>query len=374
MNKRLKILMVNFEFPPIGGGGGKTHLRLLEQFSHNENLEIDVLTSSPEPGLFEENFSDNIRIIKVGIHKKNLHRWTKIETIEWLWRAGKIYKLMINRNDYNLAHAFFGFPTGWLCWRNRGKLPYIVSLLGSDVPGDNPRFSLDYKLLAPLFKSIWKNATSLITCSEGLRDRAKRFYPKANIQVITNGIDLTKFYPTNTSHCENVRLITTGRLSESKRIELLIEALSKMNSLPNLKIIGSGSEEAKLRSLAEKLGVTERVEFVSRVEAEQMPELYRNSDIYVSATSTEGMSNSMLEAMASGLPIVTTEYEGASELVKDNGVITKSNSESIANSIDSLIDNPTQIQSMSQAALELAKKFTWQGVAESYLTIYREFI
>ncbi len=374
MNKRIKILMVNFEFPPIGGGGGKTHLRLLEQFSHNENIEIDVLTSSPKPGLFEESFSNNIRIIKVGIHKKDLHRWTKIETIEWLWRAGKIYKLMINRINYDLAHAFFGFPTGWLCWRNGKKLSYIISLLGSDVPGDNPRFQLDYKILAPLFKSIWKNASILTACSNGLKDRAKRFFPNSDIKVITNGIDLTKFYPTDTNGSENVRLITTGRLSESKRIELLIEALSKMNSLATLKIVGSGSEEARLRNLAEKLEVTERIEFISRVEADQMPEFYRNSDIYVSATSTEGMSNSMLEAMASGLPIVTTEYEGASELVKENGIITKANSESIAKSIDSLIDNPSRIQSMSQVALKLAKQFTWQGVAESYLKIYKEFI
>jgi hypothetical protein len=68
----MKILMLNYEFPPIGGGAGKAHLCLLKEFSGRQDLEIHVLTSAPRPGFTVEEFSDNIRIYKVGLHKRDL--------------------------------------------------------------------------------------------------------------------------------------------------------------------------------------------------------------------------------------------------------------------------------------------------------------
>ena len=362
--------MVNFEFPPIGGGGGKANLRILEELSSHTNLEIDLLTSASEPGLFEESLSKNIRIIRVGVHKKDLHRWTKLETIEWLWRANKIYKLMIKRNHYDLVHAFFGFPSGLLPYLTRKKRPYIISLRGSDVPGANPRFSLDYVLLAPLFKSIWRSASCLTACSNGLKDRALRFLPNCKIDVTPNGIDLSKFYPENGKNNGTTKLITTGRLSQSKRVELLIEALSILKSQAKLSIVGGGAMEAKLRKLVAKLQLEDRVEFLGRIEPAKMPKLYRDNNIYLCASETEGMSNSMLEAMASGLPIVTTQCEGVEELIVGNGIITGETPKEIAKSIDSLLNNPSKTQEMSQAGIELSKKFTWKETGDKYLRLY----
>ena len=131
--------MLNYEFPPIGGGAGKAHLCILKEFAGNNSLAIDVLTSAPQPGFTVEDFSDNITIYKVGVHKKNLHFWRKIEVIEWLVKAHIHYRNLLRENNYDLVHAFFGFPTGWLCYRTAGKLPYIISLRGSDVPGYNIR-------------------------------------------------------------------------------------------------------------------------------------------------------------------------------------------------------------------------------------------
>jgi hypothetical protein len=73
----MKILMLNYEFPPIGGGAGHAHLCLLKEYSRNKDIQVDVLTSYSGRGIATEEFSQNIRIYKVGIHKKNLHYWTK---------------------------------------------------------------------------------------------------------------------------------------------------------------------------------------------------------------------------------------------------------------------------------------------------------
>ena len=85
----------------------------------------------------------------------------------------------------------------------------------------------------------------------------------------------------------------------------------------------------------------------------------------------EGMSNAMLEAMASGLPIIATRCEGVDELIAENGlVIENANAEEIAKAIKKLIDDPQLRNQMSEAARKKAEKFTWGQIADQYLKIY----
>ncbi|MHC4961604.1 MAG: hypothetical protein ACYTGA_05745, partial [Planctomycetota bacterium] len=106
----MKVLMLNYEFPPIGGGAGHAHLCLLKEYSRYKDIQIDVLTSCSGRGITTEEFSQNIRIYKVGIHKKNLHYWTKLEVIEFLWKARGLHLTLLRENSYHLAHAFCAFP------------------------------------------------------------------------------------------------------------------------------------------------------------------------------------------------------------------------------------------------------------------------
>jgi len=73
----IRLLMLNFEFPPIGGGAANAHYYLLKEFADSKDLTIDVLTSAPGPGFFKDVFSENINVYKIGLHKKNLHYWRK---------------------------------------------------------------------------------------------------------------------------------------------------------------------------------------------------------------------------------------------------------------------------------------------------------
>ena len=375
----MKILMLNYEFPPIGGGAAHANFCLLRQYSDNKDLHIDVLTSAPNPGFFRENFSDNITIYKVGLHKKNLHFWRKSEVIEWLVKAGPHYKKLLKENDYELAHTFFGFPTGWLCYRNADKLQYIISLRGSDVPGDNARLQFDYKILGPVFKKIWNKAAGLVACSEGLKLRANKFMPSAKIDVIPNGVELDKYFPAkNKYQSDELKLITVGRLSSTKRIDMLIETvdiLRQQGHKVHFTIAGGGSLEQQLKQLISQKKLHDCIKMTGRIELDEMPDLYRASDIYVSASMQEGMSNSMLEAMASGLPIITTRCEGLDELIKDNGIIVENASaESLAESIKNIIKNGSIIQQMSKEARTQAERFNWRSVANRYLDYYRSIL
>ncbi len=375
----MKILMINYEFPPIGGGAGQAHLSILKQYTRKSELQVDVLTSAPKPGLVTQKLSNNVTIYTIGVHKKNLHFWRKIEVFEWVLRAIPRYRHMLNENQYDLVHAFFGLPTGWLCYKTAHRLPYIISLRGSDVPGGHARLQLEYKLLGPLLKRIWNNASALASCSEGLKERSLRFLPSAKIDVIPNGVDLDRFHPAiNKELSGELKLLTVGRLSGTKRYEMLVDAveiLNKMEKKVRLTISGGGGLLEQLKTIIEQKKLKNIINLTGRIEAEKMPDIYRSHDMFVSATMQEGMSNAMLEAMASGLPIITTKCEGCDELISDNGIVVqKDTAQGLADEIIRLSADQQLYKKMCAAARRKAENFGWDKVAEQYLKLYQRVL
>jgi L-malate glycosyltransferase len=375
----MKILMLNYEFPPIGGGAGQAHLAILKQYAGKGDLQVDVLASAPKPGFAVQKLSKNITLYTVGVHKKNLHYWRKIEVIEWVARATPPYRRLLKENCYDLVHAFFGLPTGWLCYRTANRLPYIISLRGSDVPGGHARLQREYKLLGPLLKRIWQKAAALVACSDGLKNRSLRFLPSANIDIIPNGIDLDKFHPVaNKELSGELKLLTVGRLSVTKRFEMLVEAveiLNKKGKNVRLTISGGGGLLDELKNLVEQKQLTGIINLTGRIETEKIPDVYRQHDMFVSASMQEGMSNAMLEAMGSGLPIITTKCEGVEELILDNGIVVGSDSaESLAEAMIKLADNRQQYKMMCTAARSRAENFSWDKVAQGYIKLYQRVL
>ncbi len=370
--------MLNYEFPPIGGGAANAHLHLLIQYATRPDLTVDVLTSTCKGYLIHEKFADNINIYKIPINKADLHYWKKSEVIEFLIKAKLKYRRMIKQNSYDLIHSFFAFPTAWLCYKTK-NIPYIVSLRGSDVPGYNIRLSIDYKILAPLFRKIWNNAADVIANSEGLRKLANDFTPDIDIKIIPNGVDTDKFFPAESQHLSKpIHALAVCRLIERKRIDLLIKAVSIAKSLGHnfqLNIVGQGNLLDKLRSLAKNLDITENVNFLSRVLTGSMPDIYRDNHIFVMTSAHEGMSNAMLEAMASGLPIISTRCEGLDELINNNGIIVEeTNAKKVAQAMIEATNNQATFKQMAKASKLQADKFTWNAVADQYIQIYRDVL
>jgi glycosyltransferase involved in cell wall biosynthesis len=130
-----------------------------------------------------------------------------------------------------------------------------------------------------------------------------------------------------------------------------------------------------LKNLCESLSLTGQVNFLGLVEAEDMGELYRSNDVFVMSSVHEGMSNAMLEAMASGLPIVTTRCEGVEELIVDNGIVVDvCEPEPIAQAVRRLVDDGDGYERMCVAARSRAEQFSWRTVADEYIDCYRSVL
>ncbi|MCK5506821.1 MAG: glycosyltransferase family 4 protein [Thermodesulfovibrionia bacterium] len=370
--------MINYEFPPIGGGGGNANFYILKEFAKKKRLNIDLVTSSETSGDHIYKFSDNITVHRLNVRKKRLHYWTQREILEYLFRSSRYVRGLVNTRSYNLIHSFFGFPSGYIAYRNKDKVPYIISLRGSDVPGFNKRFSLQYLFLTPLFRRIWMNAESLIANSKELKMLAQETTPDLPIDVIYNGIDMEEFRPAGHRKSGPFTILTVSRLIKRKCIDYLIRALpAVINVCPDVKLIiaGEGNVEGELRKLVSELKLESKVSFLGRIDHGELPDLYRKADIFVLPSLWEGMSNTLLEAIASGLPVIVTDTGGTEELVKDNGVVVpKENFAAISDAIMRLIRSPDIRIEMGKRSTDIALGFSWGQVAEKYIEVYERSV
>jgi glycosyltransferase involved in cell wall biosynthesis len=162
-------------------------------------------------------------------------------------------------------------------------------------------------------------------------------------------------------------------LIERKGIRFLIEAIGRLKNDPvELILVGDGNQEEELKELAKGLGVSDRVVFKGYVNHDSIGEIYRNSDLFVLPSQNEGMSNALLEAMASGLPAIVTDTGGTTELLDGNGVIVPmGDSDAIARGVRGLMDDPEARRRMGAKSREIAERMGWGAVSEAYLRLYQ---
>lgn len=364
----MRILMLNYEFPPLGGGAANANLFLLKEFSNFEDLTIDLITSSPKK-YEEESFSDNIKLYKMDVGKGQIHYWTQKEILRYSKSARKKAEQLIVKNKYDLIHAWFGVPCGYIA-RKLG-LPYIVSLRGSDVPGFNVRFSPQYIFLKPIIRGVWRNAEKVVANSEGLKNLARNTLD-IPIDIIYNGVDINEFTPQYNEY-EKLNILCVSRLIKRKGIEYLIEGIRNLDV--ELTIVGEGTEEENLNRLCSEIGVQNRVHFVGYVPHDKIKKYYTKADIYVQPSLNEGMSNTVLEAMASGLPIITTDTGGTMELIKENGIVVPmKDPEAIKKAVIKYVQNRELVEKHGRTSREIAEGMSWSKTAEGYLKIYTKII
>lgn len=371
----MNVLMLNYEYPPLGGGGSNACKYILKELS-KAKVDVDLVTSSATDELETEKIGGSINVYRLPINKNNIHYWTQKEIISYSWKARKFVKKLIEERKYDLCHTFFGFPCGAIAYLFRREIPYIVSLRGSDVPGFNERFSLQYVFLKPIIRRVWKNAAAVIANSEGLKELALEIQPIVKIDIIHNGIDTEAFKPVTKETNTKLRILCVSRLIKRKGIDYLLESIALVKEIFGddfeVCIIGEGDQEQELKEMSKQLKIDDVVIFEGYIEHSKLPEFYSNSDIFILPSLNEGMSNTILEAMASGLPIITTDTGGTKELINGNGiVIPMRDLKAIAGAIVKLIEDPSLRKEMGRNSRGISEELSWGEVAKEYLGIYK---
>lgn len=381
----MRVLFFNYEYPPLGGGAGNASKYILEQYAKTPDVEVDFVTSSIDEKYSIETIGNNVRIhrLPIGKNVNNLHYQTKGDLIRYTRAAWKFSLKLTKENRFDLTHSFFSVPCGALSYglKLRRKLPYIVSLRGADVPGYSERFKGLYGILCPIMKKIWKSADFVIANSQGLKELALRSKPEKVIGVIPNGVDVDQFHPAEKHEkAEKFEILCVSRITPRKGIRYLIKALEKFiaeHPYVHLTIIGEGNEKASLENLVRSLGMKHNVLFKGLIPHDKLPEEYHKADVFVLPSLNEGMSNTMLEALASGLPIIATQTGGSDELVRNgvNGLIVKmQDSDDLAQKLLMVIDQDQLRANMGRLSRELALTLSWESVAKQYLQLYTEVI
>ena len=367
----MNILMLNSEYPPLGGGQGNANKYLYEEFKKHDNLKIDIITASVNKNHIETSSLGTIYYLDIGKRGQNLHFQSSknliIYSIKSLLLSFKLY----NYKKYDLVVAWLGVPSGFLAYVLFliKRVPYITLLRGSDVPFYETRWQyLDKFIFSWLSPIIWKNSRCVIANSFKLKELALKFSPNQPIFTIFNGVSTEEFkakdnYDVN----DKIKILSVGRLIERKGFTYLIEALRDIKNV-SLTLVGDGPLLEELKHQSRDLDVT----FLGNVEHAKLADVYRNSDVFVLPSLNEGMSNTVLEAMACGLPLILTDVGGSLELIKDNGfIVPKQNSEVIQAKIKEFLANKELIRTMGMNSRKLAENLSWSKVAQDYLDRFK---
>ena len=292
-------------------------------------------------------------------------RFTLIPRYGARFNAAKVARAVLSAargQPFDVIDAQFFYPDGPAAMRVATALglPFSVKARGADIShfGHDPATS--EQVIA-----AGKRAAGLLAVSEAMRrDMAAIGIDAAKIAVHYTGIDSARFHPGDRAAARTAlgmgdapAIATVGALIPRKGQALVIEALP---SLPGVHywLAGAGDEEARYRTLAQRLGVADRVHLMGPVANADLPMLYRAADIVVMPSASEGLANAWVEALACGTPIVISNAGGAGELVTSTvaGRIVDRTPEAIAGAVGTILAAPP---SSMEVAATLAGRFDW---------------
>ncbi len=378
----MKILLINYEYPPLGGGAGQATAELAREFAASGHQPL-VLTSRFRGQPWEEIVA-GVRLRRVAVVRRRADRCTPAEMLTFLASASVVAWREIRSRQPDVTIAFFGIPSGPVGWllRLTAGVPYIVSLRGGDVPGFQPYdLAFFHRLLGPSIRLLWRQAAAVVANSAGLRVLARRGAPAQPVWVIPNGVDAQTFHPAAENERPSgapVRLLFVGRVVFQKGLDVLLRALAALpaDAAWELEIIGDGDQRAALTAEAARLGLAARIIFAGWCDRARIAERYRAADVFVFPSRDEGMPNVVLEAMASGLPIVATAIAGSEELVRagENGhLVPAADAAALAAALAQLLADPARRRALGRASRAIVEReYTWARVAAAYLEMLRE--
>lgn len=338
----------------------------------------------------------NFRIFTHDFNKYGSGKWAKFWYILRAWRAAeKAHK----KNKFDVIWAVMAAYAGIAALLFKLRHPSVPLLLTLQEGDSEKHILRRVGIFYPLWKMIFKKADRIQVISHYLADFARRHGARCPIEVVPNGVDITRIMNhesgiRNESEKEKI-IITTSRLVYKNGIDTLIRAMAVIASEAKqsdikLQILGSGPDEQKLENLATELGVADRIEFLGHVEPEKIPGYLARADIFVRASRSEGLGNSFLEAMAAGLPVIGTNVGGIPDFLVSLSLRgSDSDRGNLANGLFVEVDSPRDLAEKITLLLrdeKLRKKlgengrklvlanYSWDLISQKMDKIFRSLI
>jgi glycosyltransferase involved in cell wall biosynthesis len=366
----LKILTLNHEFPPVGGGASRVTLELCKALVQQGHA-VDVITMRYGDLPFSETI-DGVNVTRTWAIRKRPDIGRLHELATYLPGALGTAARMARLNQYDIIHCHFMVPGAPLAWRVSRKtgIPFLVTCHGSDVPGHNPeRFTLAHKLILPAWRFLARRS-HIVTPSGYLKQLIVRQCDTANVTVIPNGIE-----PEFRAGAKEKRILLSGRIVQSKGFQYAIEAFKGLPAEWKVHVLGDGTYLPELKSLAARLDVPVTFHGWLDHSNPKVRELYEKSALFVFPSEAENFPTVLLEAMSAGMAIITSNAGGCPEVVGDAAVLVPPrDAGAIRAAIDKLIVQPASMESLAAAGMERVKAFSWPSIARRYSDYYTRVI
>lgn len=374
----MKITFVSYIYPYPERGYNPGIERVVQEFARElvrQDHEVHVLTTFRNGGI-EKYERDK------GVH---LHRVS--DTRRYLGKAGSLFSLDLLSLNYSitaysdllessdLVHTFSP-----IVWKS-----FSTPLVAHYHHWDDPSEPLEY-LYLPTSHRMWLRcydlADKVIAVSDySAADLASRGVNRNKVKVVPNGVDTDTYYPGTSSiefeNWENI-LLYVGPLLERKGLKYLIQAMPGIiKEHPNTGVIlVGGGENKRLSKQAKHLNVHEHVQFEGFVPENDLPSYYRAADVFVFPSLLEGFGMVLIEAMTSGLPVVSTNTTAIPEVVGEAGLLCEpSSATSISEKVNRIIDNPGLSQQLKDAGLQRVRNnFTWKVATFNLVDSYKNII
>lgn len=368
-----RILFINYEFPPTGGGGGRANAAVARELAILGH-EVFVLTAR-YGGLPRIEPCDGYTIYRIPALRFRKDRASVIEMLSFLLSSMIWVSWSARASSFHVCIPFFTIPCAPAAYllNRKYKTPYIVATCGGDIPGFSAGKLLVFyhALTQGLIRFLWRKAGCVVATCASLKCLIEASSERRDIEIIPNGVD-NSFFAIHRSSAFSKSpfiFITTCRLSPQKGLHHLIRAFAKLGTDCNaeLWIVGDGPLRSSLKRLAEpSLG---SVRFLGWQSPEAIRMLYERVHAFVLPSYAEGFSLAVLEAMAARLPVIATRVSGLEELVEHGRtglLVPVADDSALAEALSAFCKRQGDLEKMGKHGKEKAMNFTWDKIARQF--------
>ena len=375
----MRILILNYEYPPIGGGGGRLAAKVgagLVTRGH----QVRVLTIGM-PHLPVESMEEGVEIRRLRSFRQKEDTSSVAEMAAWVLAAIPSALSEIRLWKPDVIHAHFAVPTGAVAWMAHclTGVPYVLTAHLGDVPGGVPEQTDSlFRYLGPFIAPIWEKAAMTTAVSSFVANLASKAYG-LQPEIILNGMVLPP--PPEVIVHEPPRLLMVGRMSVQKNPLLSVKALALLHDIPwHCTLIGDGPLLAEARAVAERLGLCRRIDFRGWASASEVSGVMGQSDILLMPSLSEGLPMVAIEALSNGLALVGSRIRGLTDVAREgeNGNARlfdlAAGAEGMAGALKPYLLDPQKLLRARTTSLSMAPRFDLEHSLDAYERVLQQAI